>query len=39
MPYFWVKKEYHTMNDFIDDYYNICFINGFINGFITNKYQ
>lgn len=31
MPYFWVKKEYHTMNDFIDDYYNNCFINHYAN--------
>lgn len=31
MPYFWVKKEYHTMNNFIDNYYNNCFINHYAN--------
>ena len=32
------RYTYDDENNFINDYYNICFINGFINGFITNKY-
>lgn len=31
MPYFWVKKGYYTMDDFINDYYDNCFINHYAN--------
>lgn len=31
MPYFWVKKGYYTMDDFINGYYDNCFINHYAN--------